>query len=150
MSPYCPACRSPIGADAQRPTCDPDGHRSLELPQSTSQQKQLPASVRGDVQPQRYLASTRRAKLLAVRQATVASKPVVVLTVRIGTLSLSPTNLTLTAAQARRRLIDLTQMFSDAELRDAARLPDHKARAAFDRIMQDEPRSTVGRSEEPR
>jgi len=133
MSYLCPACRSQIDTDTC-PTCERDRRRSADGPPSTGQSRPL---------------LTKRAKLLASRTVRAYDKPVVLLAVRIGSLSLSPTNLTLTAPQAYRLLDDLTQLFNDPELLDAAGHPDGEAKRAFERIM-DEPLSTGDRSEEAR
>lgn len=132
MSNFCRTCRSPIDADTC-PTCEQDVRRSADIPLSTSQIRPL---------------VTKRAQLLAVRTARSSDTPVVLLAVRIGTLSLSPTNFTVTASQAQRLLDDLTHLFQDAELQDAAGPLDREARIAFEQTLQDEPRSTVDRSEE--
>jgi len=119
MSNLCPACRSPIDAD-NCPTCKQNGRRSADDPLSTSQPRPL---------------ISKRAELLAVRAAKASGTTVVLLAVRIGTLSKRATTLNLSSPQALRLLDDLTHLFQDPELQDAAGPLDHESRIAFNQLQ---------------
>ena len=147
MSNFCFTCRSPIDSDTC-PICGKGNRFSdFDLP-AHRQQEPEPQSEVGDPmkQPQSQLA--KRVEVLGIKTAKCFDQPVALLAVRIGTLSRAATSLYLTAPQARRLLDDLTQLFTDPEMQDAAGPLDHESRIAFERIMQDEPRSTVDRSGE--
>ncbi len=77
----------------------------------------------------------KQVEYLALWTATVDEQPAVVVSVRLDTDSFAVTNLSLTASQAKRLVIDLASRFAESDLlRDSD--PDPQLRSAFDRIIE--------------
>ncbi len=73
---------------------------------------------------------------LGLWTATVKAEPAVVISVRMNTDSFAVTNLSLTASQAKRLVIDLASRFAESDLLLGSD-PDPQIRSAFDRIVSD-------------
>lgn len=77
----------------------------------------------------------KQVEYLGLWTATVDEQPAVVISVRLDTDSFAVTNLSLTASQAKRLVIDLASRFAGSDLLWNIE-PDPELRSAFDRIIQ--------------
>ena len=81
----------------------------------------------------------KEVELVGLWTADSNGKPSVVLSFRLDSGSFAVTNLSLSAEQARRLLIDLTQRFEHSALLQSQGEPDPELRIAFDRIISQQP-----------
>lgn len=81
----------------------------------------------------------KEVELVAVWTATSNGQPNVLLSVRLDSGSFAVTNLSLSAEQAKRLIIDFTQRFEQSALLQNQGEPDPELRIAFDRIISEQP-----------
>ena len=88
-----------------------------------------------------HFTIVKEVELLGLWTAASNGQPSVLLSFRLDSGSFAVTNLSLSAEQAKRLAIDLTQRFEQSALLQNQGDPDPELRIAFDRIISEQPLS---------